>query len=942
MAKILIYNGTTPEWIEVNAANVDASGEAPLLKFDAVENFVEEFLADTEAGAANRQQMADMMAANETFVNDVAITEQLAINVAADTQLATNVVAVEGFIGDVASDLVANHLEQIKGEPGESFQIDDSGLLTVEIAAGIMNESGASSTDFYLYLVTVDNRNLSDLEEGLEGIDAANQNTLDDLSRHVIMWDGQSWHDYGQFTALQGPTGAQGAQGVQGEQGLIGPVGPGVLENLNYNQTDANGSVNNITTINATIASVQITTTGGPIQIIATGDSNPVSLGAWARLQLFRDETPIGKILHVESSAINENIPYALNYIDNPNEGTYTYSIRTVDNIAGEHNFGEVDGNHITVVELKGVKGNDGDNLSILDFTYLEPIEGMPSLENESNKITTNSNTLQNVTSLEINNSDLNNVNVLLQDISQNKKYQISVQDQNNNYGVYITKDISSQSITLDNYSYRGFKVAINRIWGDDPNINQLIIYSQNDNAILLYSVDANNTDEDDFTVTNLTANSSIVAAVNVYGSDNSNPIADLQLIRFFNAFVDNVIYTGDSLNNIETIKSNFYNNFNNLTNVLPELYQNFEFSYGENYIGDGGDDQYDGGNYINTNLQSDIFYGNADGNGQGEIITGQDAASAFGEGSSYVTLYQDSIFAMIATNANITSLAYTGETGSDGSGYKEFLTGNLFYAIRFENLQHVKSSGSLTDGELIKFSHKLIGNSENISTWKNPQSQNNWIIENYNDGKFVTLSSKNLIEGTAPTITTFEALNDVNIIRAVWSQELYDFINGLPNYSLAEFSLDTGNTWIEFQGSWGNNPGAGFMEFSLNQNITYLQGVNVLFRYFTGGTPVIWWDKQNTPSGSNGDVRGAIINYHALTDDGTIIGTIHISRDTGDEEVIHTESKSGGNNLQYHDLWYCTQEGVLKYRYNQATHTEKNLRIHWTSTVFNGQDFWD
>ena len=58
MAKILIYNGTTPEWIEVNAANVDASGEAPLLKFDAVENFVEEFLADTEAGAANRQQMA--------------------------------------------------------------------------------------------------------------------------------------------------------------------------------------------------------------------------------------------------------------------------------------------------------------------------------------------------------------------------------------------------------------------------------------------------------------------------------------------------------------------------------------------------------------------------------------------------------------------------------------------------------------------------------------------------------------------------------------------------------------------------------------------------------------------------------------------------------------------------------------------------------------------
>lgn len=47
----------------------------------------------------------------------------------------------------------------------------------------------------------------------------------------------------------------------------------------------------------------------------------------------------------------------------------------------------------------------------------------------------------------------------------------------------------------------------------------------------------------------------------------------------------------------------------------------------------------------------------------------------AFGTGSSYVTLYSDSIFAMMAFGINVDSVYYNGEMGADGNGYKTVST---------------------------------------------------------------------------------------------------------------------------------------------------------------------------------------------------------------------------------------------------------------------------
>ena len=117
------------------------------------------------------------------------------------------------------------------------------------------------------------------------------------------------------------------------------------------NYAQSNASSMSTGTVGASIVSQTITTSGRPIQIIASGDANPLSAGGWCQLQLYRDGTAIGKKLQAESSSSNENIPYCLNFIDNPTAGTYTYSVRFVTG-SSNFQFGEADGNQITLLEL--------------------------------------------------------------------------------------------------------------------------------------------------------------------------------------------------------------------------------------------------------------------------------------------------------------------------------------------------------------------------------------------------------------------------------------------------------------------------------------------------------------------------------------------------------------------------------------------------------------
>jgi hypothetical protein len=119
----------------------------------------------------------------------------------------------------------------------------------------------------------------------------------------------------------------------------------------NYTQVLGNRRTG-ITSVNTSIISGSITTNGNPVQIMVTGDANPIGGAAWARLQIYRDGSAIGNIVQVENSS-NLNVPYCLNVIDTPSAGTYVYSMRLVDSMSGTFDFGEASGPTLTAVELR-------------------------------------------------------------------------------------------------------------------------------------------------------------------------------------------------------------------------------------------------------------------------------------------------------------------------------------------------------------------------------------------------------------------------------------------------------------------------------------------------------------------------------------------------------------------------------------------------------------
>lgn len=128
---------------------------------------------------------------------------------------------------------------------------------------------------------------------------------------------------------------------------------------MNYAQTKGTKQ-SNISTAGTTIVSVSFTTNGYPVQVLVTGDVENNSAGGWTTLQLYRDSTAIGNIIHTEGSAGSENAPFSLTTIDTPAAGTYTYALKLNSASGGTFNFGESNGPVITVVELSGPKGDTG------------------------------------------------------------------------------------------------------------------------------------------------------------------------------------------------------------------------------------------------------------------------------------------------------------------------------------------------------------------------------------------------------------------------------------------------------------------------------------------------------------------------------------------------------------------------------------------------------
>jgi hypothetical protein len=127
--------------------------------------------------------------------------------------------------------------------------------------------------------------------------------------------------------------------------------------------------------------------------------------------------------------------------------------------------------------------------------------------------------------------------------------------------------------------------------------------------------------------------------------------------------------------NTLETILSNLNSNYVNITSQIPSPYA-FTEGASSNYINDGGNDMYDGGNYVSTNNNTSFSYND------NSVLT----SSIFGTGGKYFTRKVNNLFVLAADMNNVSWFKVAGDYGTDGGGSKSSSTFSITVECRTYN----------------------------------------------------------------------------------------------------------------------------------------------------------------------------------------------------------------------------------------------------------------
>jgi len=127
----------------------------------------------------------------------------------------------------------------------------------------------------------------------------------------------------------------------------------------------------------------------------------------------------------------------------------------------------------------------------------------------------------------------------------------------------------------------------------------------------------------------------------------------------------------------LEDILENLNTNYGSITDVIPNRY-NFDEGVFGYYIGDGGDDMYDGGNYLSTDLGGYIDYSD-------DVIL---ASPYFGTDGRYFTRKYTGLFIIAADMQDVDYFRIDGNLGADGMGsvdgaiLETHIQGRTFYGF--------------------------------------------------------------------------------------------------------------------------------------------------------------------------------------------------------------------------------------------------------------------
>jgi hypothetical protein len=266
------------------------------------------------------------------------------------------------------------------------------------------------------------------------------------------------------------------------------------------------------------------------------------------------------------------------------------------------------------------------------------------------------------------------------------------------------------------------------------------------------------------------------------------------------------------------------------------------------------------------------------------------------------------------------------------------------YYAIQFQSwtqsggggFSYVRYPIDLTQlNEGVKFSDgTVLKSAKGLGNVKATFEGNRRIEESVG---YVSVSVTEAIVGDSVEATVYQNNNGGFDFYVVDTQELIELSES--SYTKLEFSFDGGNTWKELILSGGNGVSRQIYFADDSQGYeTVTQGQTLFYRVTTGGEPVRWFNA----SGAN--FRGAIIEYHAYsTDSGTIIGTIWIADDSGDDIISHIETTSGGDNLSNVELWYRPSNADEREIWFRRLDGEADtLKIQWIAKMFYGSEYYD
>ncbi len=122
-------------------------------------------------------------------------------------------------------------------------------------------------------------------------------------------------------------------------------------------------------------------------------------------------------------------------------------------------------------------------------------------------------------------------------------------------------------------------------------------------------------------------------------------------------AAVSSIRLTASASASLDDVHASFHERFADITDLIPYRWDFRDGEHGDN-ISDGGNDMFDGGNYLGTDLGTLMYTG-------GEIVD----SPACGPGGRYFTSKVPGLFLFAAEIDQISNFQITGNLGADGGG---------------------------------------------------------------------------------------------------------------------------------------------------------------------------------------------------------------------------------------------------------------------------------